>query len=219
MLTRIAAFNSIAVFLDQLAIILISLALTPTIISVMGVSAFGIWQLIVRGTSYVSLTDGRPHELLKWQIARGDGVSDSTNKEHFGAGLIVWSSYLPFMMVCAGRMYWPLGALYGMSSTGMKNSKSPPLNACMKSVIEVCATIRICTLASFSMTALALALSTLKCIIAQAKFCSSLGTCTLTVYSMLSKTASSFCSWRGATLKRLSSDGMLMTSKSLEKIR
>ncbi len=100
MLTRLALFNSAAIFLDQLAVILISLFLSPLIISVVGVSAFAVWQLILRGSRYVSLTDGRSHEMLKWQVSRAVNETDNDRRQHVGASLVVWISYLPFMILC-----------------------------------------------------------------------------------------------------------------------
>ena len=74
--------------------------LSPLIISVAGVSAFAVWQLILRGSRYVSLTDGRSHEMLKWQVSRAVNESDDDRRQYVGASLIVWISYFPFMTLC-----------------------------------------------------------------------------------------------------------------------
>ena len=110
MLTKIALFNSAALFLDQLAVIIISLIITPIIIATLGVSAFGVWQLLVRGSTYVSFFDGRPHETLKWQIAKFSSSAIQNKKQLVGAGIVIWLTYLPLLVgVGAIFVYWVIG--------------------------------------------------------------------------------------------------------------
>ena len=104
MLTKLAAFNAGAIFLDQLALIAVAFFLTPEIISVLGMAAFGVWQIVLRWTSYISLMDGRSHELLKWKISSDGASNDGTLRKDVGASLIVWLSYLPVMIV-AGFLF------------------------------------------------------------------------------------------------------------------
>jgi len=107
MLTRIALFNSAAVFLDQIVLLAVALVLTPAIIAAVGAGGFGVWQLIVRWTGYVSLMDGRSHELLKWKISRNSSGKDKALRRNVGAALFVWLTYLPLMfLVGLGFLAW-----------------------------------------------------------------------------------------------------------------
>ncbi len=110
MLTRIALFNSAAMFLDQLAIIIISLIITPIIVATLGVPAFGVWQLLLRGSTYVSFFDGRPHETLKWQIAKYSSSDFHKKRQLVGAGIIIWFTYLPLLLGCSAIfIFWVIG--------------------------------------------------------------------------------------------------------------
>ena len=111
MLARIALFNSAALFLDQLAVIAISLVLTPVLISMLGMAAFGIWLLLLRGSTFVSLFDGRAHETLKWQIARAPDSPYWEKRRLVGANLIVWVTYLPLITLCGLVFFYWAGTL------------------------------------------------------------------------------------------------------------
>lgn len=104
MLTKVALLNSAALFLDQIVLVSVSLVLTPAIIAGVGVGGFGVWQLIIRWTGYISLMDGRPHELLKWKISRESESENDLLQRDVGASLVVWLSYLPLVLL-AGLLF------------------------------------------------------------------------------------------------------------------
>jgi len=101
-LSRFAAFNSIALVLQQVAVMLVSFIITPLLISSIGVSAFGVWQLLVKWSSYLVYLDGRSHENLKWKVSRIHDESTSERRQLVGAGLIIWLTFLPLMLIGSG---------------------------------------------------------------------------------------------------------------------
>lgn len=96
MRTRRALLNAISVFLDQGARVIVSLIVTPILVSGLGSVQFGIWQVLLRVSGWISCLDCRPSESLKWKISREHEMLDrpSANRAITSA-FIVWVMFVP----------------------------------------------------------------------------------------------------------------------------
>jgi len=106
-LTQRAYLNAVSSILDFSARVLVSLIITPILVSGLGASVFGIWQIIGRLAGYVSSADGRPTLALKWVIANSQASADDTIKRRaIGSALGVWLFALPVLLCIGMVMAW-----------------------------------------------------------------------------------------------------------------
>lgn len=133
-LTRAASLTAVASLLDYAVKIVVSLVVTPILVRGLGISLYGMWEMLARLGSYVSATDGRPTEALRLIIAQRQGDSDTAIKRRFvGAALTVWVIVLPLVIVMAAIFsLWLAPAL----------TKAPPD---MRGAVQLtCALIALC---------------------------------------------------------------------------
>jgi O-antigen/teichoic acid export membrane protein len=72
---------------------------TPVIVGALGPALFGAWEMLLRLTSYVSATDGRPTESLRLVLAQEQGNPDTHAKRRLvGAALVVWALLAPVVL-------------------------------------------------------------------------------------------------------------------------
>jgi O-antigen/teichoic acid export membrane protein len=106
-LTRRASLNAGASLLDYAARIGTGLIITPILVSGLGRTLYGVWEMLLRLGSYVSATDGRPTEALRLVIAQRQFSDDDAMKRRVvGAALAVWTLLLPLVLVAGGVLVW-----------------------------------------------------------------------------------------------------------------
>lgn len=106
-LARRAWLNAIGSLFDYGAKAAVSLAVTPILVSGLGRSLFGVWEMLSRLGSYLSATDGRPTEALRLVIAQHQSVPDEQAKRRFvGATLAVWCLTLPIVLAGGAALSW-----------------------------------------------------------------------------------------------------------------
>lgn len=116
-LTQKAYLNAVASFLDFAAKTVVSLAITPILVSGLGSVLFGVWQILGRLVSYLSAADGRPTHALKWVIANHQSTDDhSIKRRAVGSALGVWLLMLPFMIVAGAMVVWLTPIFTGTTS-------------------------------------------------------------------------------------------------------
>ena len=107
LLTRRASLNAGASLLDYGARIGTGLVITPILVSGLGRSLYGVWEMLLRLGSYVSATDGRPTEALRLVIAQQQFADDAAAKRRVvGAAIAVWMLLLPLMLAAGGVLVW-----------------------------------------------------------------------------------------------------------------
>jgi O-antigen/teichoic acid export membrane protein len=106
-LTRRASLNAVAALLDYAVKALVVLAVTPVLVSGLGRTLYGIWEMLSRLGTTMTAVDGRPTDALRLIIAQrqGDG-DDATRRRYVGAALVVWAVLLPVLAVAAGLVAW-----------------------------------------------------------------------------------------------------------------
>ncbi|HKY05401.1 MAG TPA: hypothetical protein VJQ56_10950 [Blastocatellia bacterium] len=97
-LTERAFLNAISSFLDYTVKVGVTLVITPLLVSKLGSSLYGVWQMLGRTVTYMQAADGRPTQALKWIIANQQGIDDpAVKRRHVGSALGVWLLFLPLI--------------------------------------------------------------------------------------------------------------------------
>lgn len=106
-LTRRASLNIVALLLDYFAKIAVGLVITPILVSGLGRSLYGLWEILGRLIGYMSATDGRPTEALRLIIANEQAIDDPASKRRLiGGALGVWILFLPILTTVGGIVVW-----------------------------------------------------------------------------------------------------------------
>jgi O-antigen/teichoic acid export membrane protein len=106
-LTQKAYLNTLSSFLDYFARILVSLVVTPILLTGLGSAVFGIWQVLNKLVGYISAVDGRPTQALKWLIANQQESDDVQVKQRaVGSALGIWMLLLPVLVAAGAVLTW-----------------------------------------------------------------------------------------------------------------
>lgn len=99
-LARHYVLNTLAVLFDTMGRFLITLFLNPHILSYLGTTQFGIWQVLSRMIDYLSTPGGRPAQALKTVIVKGQLTqSDETRQQIVGAAVATWLIFSPVYFI------------------------------------------------------------------------------------------------------------------------
>ena len=106
-LTQSTFLNAASSLLNYGAGILVALLLSPLLLTLLGPSLFGTWKICQRLLTYVSATDGRASQALKWTIANRRSTSDIDQKQgEIGCAIVVWLRFLPLVLVAGSLLAW-----------------------------------------------------------------------------------------------------------------
>jgi O-antigen/teichoic acid export membrane protein len=106
-LTRRASLNAAGSLVDYGARIAVGFLVTPILLTGLGRSLFGIWEMLNRAGGYLTAADGRPTEALRLVIAQRQGDPDDRRKRRYvGAALAVWVLMLPLLAAAGGLFIW-----------------------------------------------------------------------------------------------------------------
>ena len=106
-LTGRASLNALGSLLDYAAKALVSLVITPILVSGLGRTLYGLWEMLSRLGTYMSVADGRPTEALRLVIAQHQAVPDDLAKRRFvGSALVVWVLTLPIVVTLGTVLTW-----------------------------------------------------------------------------------------------------------------
>ncbi len=106
-LTERAFLNAISSFLDYTFKVGVTLVVTPLLVTRLGSSLYGVWQMLGRTVTYMQAADGRPTQALKWIIANQQGIDDpAIKRRHVGSALGVWLLFLPLIATVGGMLVW-----------------------------------------------------------------------------------------------------------------
>lgn len=106
-LTRRASLNITASLLDYIAKAAVGFFVTPILVSGLGLSLFGVWEILSRLVGFMSATDGRPTEALRLTIANEQAIDDSAAKRRYVASALgVWILFLPVLITLGIILIW-----------------------------------------------------------------------------------------------------------------
>jgi O-antigen/teichoic acid export membrane protein len=119
-LTRRASLTAIGSTLDYAAKVLVYLVVTPILVSGLGRTVYGIWEMLARLGGYMTVTDGRPTEALRLIIAqKQDEPDDAAKRRVVGAAMAVWLLMLPLTLVVGGVLAWWLAPMLIQPGPGL----------------------------------------------------------------------------------------------------
>ena len=106
-LTHKAYLNGFASLLDTVVKGGVMALITPILVTWLGSSLFGVWQILGRLITYMHAADGRPTQALKWVIANRQEIDDDeTKRRHVGSAMGVWLLFLPVLAVISAALVW-----------------------------------------------------------------------------------------------------------------
>lgn len=102
-----AYLNTIASWIDTGTKMLVDFFLKPIIISLLGVTLFGIWQIIGQLNSYMTTVDLRSGTSVKWYVAKNRTSSDDLDlKKTMTAAVISNLLLLPLYLLAGAIIVW-----------------------------------------------------------------------------------------------------------------
>ena len=106
-LTRRAVLTAIASLLDYAAQLATTLVVTPIVVSGLGASLFGVWEMLRQAVGYMSAADGRPMDALRLVVASEQSSADANRlRRNVGAALAVWLVFLPVVALAGIALVW-----------------------------------------------------------------------------------------------------------------
>ncbi|HET7039026.1 MAG TPA: hypothetical protein VFH97_04010, partial [Gemmatimonadales bacterium] len=106
-LTRRASLNAAGSLLDYGARIAVGFLITPVLLTGLGRSLYGVWEMLTRAGGYLTAADGRSTEALRLVIAqRQDDARDDLKRRYVGAALVVWILMLPLVALLGALFVW-----------------------------------------------------------------------------------------------------------------
>jgi O-antigen/teichoic acid export membrane protein len=102
-----AYLNTVSSMLDYIANRLTGLFVNPFIVTGLGSSLFGIWQMLGQFTGYANIVDTRSSQVLKWTVAqKKDVATDDELRGDAGAALMVLLFVMPVILIAGSIIAW-----------------------------------------------------------------------------------------------------------------
>jgi len=106
-LTWRASLNLLQSVLDYSAKLGVGLVVVPILVSGLGRTVFGVWEMLGRLMGYLESTDGRPTQALRLVISNLQSQRDPHVKRRWiGAALMVWLCFLPLWIAAGALLVW-----------------------------------------------------------------------------------------------------------------
>jgi O-antigen/teichoic acid export membrane protein len=106
-LTWRASLNLIQSILDYSAKLLVGLIVVPILVTGLGRSLFGVWEMLGRLVGYMESTDGRPTQALRLVVSNQQSQADDAAKRRWiGSALVVWLYFLPLWIIAGALLIW-----------------------------------------------------------------------------------------------------------------
>lgn len=102
-----AYLNTLSSVIDYTANRLAGLLVNPFIITGLGTSLFGIWQMLGQFTGYVNIADTRSSQVLKWTVAQKKDVATVEElRSDAGAAFVVMLFVMPVILIAGSIIAW-----------------------------------------------------------------------------------------------------------------
>lgn len=106
-LTSRASLTAAALLFDYVVRLAVGVLLTPVVVSHLGRSLFGVWEMLMRLVGYMTLADGRPMDALRLVLASQQGVADDRAKQRaLATAIYVWGGFLPIAVIAGAALVW-----------------------------------------------------------------------------------------------------------------
>ena len=106
-LTAAASLNALQSLLDYIAKLAVGLVIVPIMLSGLGRTLFGVWEMLNKLVGYLAAADGRPTQALRLVVAHGRTTADAeTQRRQVGGAVVVWLLFLPLFATVGGTVIW-----------------------------------------------------------------------------------------------------------------
>jgi O-antigen/teichoic acid export membrane protein len=106
-LTWRASLNLVQSLLDYGVKLAVRLIVIPILVTGLGRSLFGVWEMLGRLAGYIESTDGRPTQALRLVISNLQFQGDAAaNRRWVGSALVVWLGFLPLWIGAGALLIW-----------------------------------------------------------------------------------------------------------------
>jgi O-antigen/teichoic acid export membrane protein len=106
-LTHRATMNVVASLLDYGAKMAVGVVVVPILVSGLGRTLYGVWEMLGRLVGYMTAGDGRPTQALRLVVSNLQGsTDDSAKRRYVGGALVVWLLFMPLVVVIGGALVW-----------------------------------------------------------------------------------------------------------------
>jgi O-antigen/teichoic acid export membrane protein len=106
-LTHRASLNAVQALLDYGGKLLVGFVVTPILVTGLGSSLYGVWEMLSRLIGYMTAADARPTEALRLLVATRQGLNDPAgDRRAVGSALVVWLLFLPVVVLVGGVLVW-----------------------------------------------------------------------------------------------------------------
>jgi O-antigen/teichoic acid export membrane protein len=106
-LTVKASLNLVQSVLDYGVKLAVNLLVIPVLVTGLGRSVFGIWEMLARLMGYLQSADGRSTHALRLVMSNLQSQSDSEAKRRWvGSAVAVWACFLPLWLVTGAVLLW-----------------------------------------------------------------------------------------------------------------
>jgi O-antigen/teichoic acid export membrane protein len=106
-LSRRAALNAVQSLLEYGAKLGVGLVVIPILVSGLGQTLFGVWEMLGRLVGQMAATDGRPTQALRLVLANRQSDEDvQAKRRQIGSALVVWLLCLPLVTAVGALVVW-----------------------------------------------------------------------------------------------------------------
>ena len=106
-LTGRASLNVLQSLLDYSVKLGVGLIIVPILVTGLGRTLFGVWEMLGRLVGYVESADGRSTQALRLVISNQQWSDDHTAKRRWiGSALAVWVCFLPLLATAGALLIW-----------------------------------------------------------------------------------------------------------------
>ncbi len=106
-LTTRASLNVAQALLDYSVKLTVGLVLVPILVTGLGRTLFGVWEMLGRLVGYIESADGRSTQALRLVISNQQSSEDHTAKRRWiGSSLVVWFCFLPLWAAAGALLIW-----------------------------------------------------------------------------------------------------------------
>ena len=106
-LTGRASLNVLQSLLDYSVKLGVGLIIVPILVTGLGRTLFGVWEMLGRLVGYVESADGRSTQALRLVISNQQWSDDHTAKRRWiGSALAVWVCFLPLCAMAGALLIW-----------------------------------------------------------------------------------------------------------------
>ncbi|MGH7508900.1 MAG: lipopolysaccharide biosynthesis protein [Gemmatimonadales bacterium] len=106
-LTGRASLNVVQSLLDYSVKLGVGLVIVPILVTGLGRTLFGVWEMLGRLVGYIESADGRSTQALRLVIANQQSSDDHSAKRRWiGSALAVWVCFLPLWATAGALLIW-----------------------------------------------------------------------------------------------------------------